>query len=169
MDSASLHLPYYAGNGKIIAACLYFGENVQADRRGIMAFLMGIFRAMIGKCDTKELDPGLWSIENSGVRVKLGEATELSVKGGAVYLQGKGLDTPVLIVRTEDDRYLAFANKCTHGGRKIDHVPGESKLRCCSIGHSTYDYDGNVLKGMAKRPIAKYQTEQSGTDLIVKL
>ncbi len=134
-----------------------------------MAFLTGIFRAIMGKCDTKELDPGLWSVENGVVRVKLGEATELSVKGGAVYLQGKGLDKPVLIVRTEDDRYLAFANKCTHAGRKIDHVPGESRLRCCSLSHSTYDYDGNVIKGAAKRPIAKYGTELSGTDLIVKL
>jgi len=134
-----------------------------------MAFIVGIIKALMGKCETKELDPSLWSLENGQVRVSLGQVTELAAKGGAVYLQDKELDKPVLIVRTEDDRYLAFANKCTHGGRKIDHVPGELKLRCCSVGHTTYDYDGNVIKGMAKGPIAKYETEVMGTDLIVKL
>ncbi len=134
-----------------------------------MAGIMGIFKALLGKCETKELDPGLWSLENGTLRVKLGQVSELSVKGGAVYMRGKGLDVPVLIIRTEDDRYMAFASKCTHGGRKIDHVPAESKLRCCSLGHSTYDYDGNVIKGMAKGPIAKYATEISGGDLIIRL
>ncbi len=134
-----------------------------------MAGIVGILKALLGRCETKELDPRLWSIENGMVRVKLSEVAELGVGGGAVYLQGKGLDMPILIVGTEDNRYLAFANKCTHGGRKIDHVPGESKLRCCSIGHSTYDYNGNVVKGMAKRPITKYETEISDADLIIKL
>ena len=131
--------------------------------------IMGIFKAILGKCETKELDPGLWSLENGAVRIKLGEVAELAAKGGAIYLKGKGLDAPVLIVRTEDDRYLAFANKCTHGGRKLDHRPDESKLRCCSIGHSTFDYEGNLIKGSGKGPIAKYSTEISGADLIVKL
>ncbi len=134
-----------------------------------MGIIRSIYRGFMGKCDTNELDPGLWRLEDGTVRVKLSDATDLSMKGGAVYLQGEGLETPVLIVRTDDDRYLAFANKCTHGGRKIDHVASESKLRCCSIGHSTYDYDGNVIKGAAKGPIAKYQTEVSGSDLVVRL
>ena len=134
-----------------------------------MAGMVGILKALLGKCETKELDPGLWSIENGVVRVKLGEVDELAIKGGAVYLQGRGLDIPILIVRTEDDRYLAFANKCTHGGRKIDHVPSESRLRCCSLGHSNYDYNGNVVKGMAKRPITKHETKISDADLIIKL
>jgi len=134
-----------------------------------MAFIIGIIKALMGKCETRQLDPTLWSLENSQIRLNLGQVTELATKGGAVYLQGKGLDKPVLIVRTEDDRYLAFANACTHGGRKIDHVPGESRLRCCSVGHTTYDYDGNVIKGLAKGPIAKYETEVTGTDLIVRL
>lgn len=134
-----------------------------------MAGIIGIFKAILGKCETKKLDPGLWSLENGVVRVKLGQVNELSVKGSAVYLQGRGLAIPVLIIRTEDGRYMAFANKCTHGSRKIDHVPAESRLRCCSIGHSTYDYDGNVIKGMAKGPIAKYATEVSGDDLIIRL
>jgi nitrite reductase/ring-hydroxylating ferredoxin subunit len=133
-----------------------------------MAGIVGILKALLGKCETKELDPRLWSLANGVVRVKFGEVAELAIKGGAVYLQGKGLYIPILIVRTEDDKYLAFANKCTHGGRKIDHVPSESKLRCCSLGHSTYDYNGNVVKGMAKRPITKYETEIMDADLIIK-
>jgi nitrite reductase/ring-hydroxylating ferredoxin subunit len=134
-----------------------------------MAILTGLFKSILGICETKPLASQFWDTEDGVVRVKMGSVAELSSKGGAVYLAGKGLDVPILIVRTEDDRYLAFGNKCTHGGRKIDHRPEESKLRCCSIGHSTFDYDGNVIRGIAKKPLRKYETEISEGDLLVKL
>ena len=134
-----------------------------------MAGLMGIVKSIIGICETKPLDLQLWEIEGSTVRVKVNQVTELSSKGGAVYLKGKGLDDPVLIVRTQDDEYLAFANKCPHGRRKIDPVPGEPMLRCCSIGHSTFDHDGNVTKGPAKEPIVRYAAELNEGNLIVTL
>lgn len=130
---------------------------------------MSIFKAILGICETKLLSTDLWSLEGNKVKVKLSQMTEPIPKGSAVYLKGSGLSRPVLLLRTEDDRYLAFENHCTHAGRKLDPVPGEAKLRCCSIGHSTYDLEGNKLRGPAKGPIACYTVEQSNGDLQIAL
>jgi len=115
------------------------------------------------------MSSNLWSLEGNKVHVKLSQMPDPLSEGGAIYLKGKGLGKPVLIVRTEEDQYLAFENSCTHGHRKLDPVAGESKLRCCSFGHSTFDYDGNRLSGSAKDPIKRYVVEESDGDLIVTL
>ena len=130
---------------------------------------MGFIKAALGICETKPLSDDLWSLEGNKARVKLSQMAESLPKGGAVYLKGKGLDKPVLVLRTEDDRYLAFANRCTHGGRKLDPVSGESVIRCCSIGHATFDYEGTRLSGPAKDPLTRYAVEQSDEGLIITL
>lgn len=130
---------------------------------------MGLIKAIFGICETKPLSGDLWSLEGNKVQVKLSHMPEPLPKGGAVYLRGGGLPKPVLILRTEDDRYLAFEDRCTHFGRKLDPVPGEAKLRCCSLFHSTYDLEGKNISGAAKRPLTSYAVEQSDGDLIITL
>ena len=130
---------------------------------------VSFFKALLGICTTKPLSPDLWNLEDGKIRVKLSEVPQLSNKGDAVYLKGAGLEKPVLIVRTEDDEYLGFANHCTHGGRKLDPVPGERILRCCSVGHSTFDYDGNRLEGPAKDALTGYAVELSDGNLVITL
>ena len=134
-----------------------------------MAGLVSLIKSILGICETKPLSPDLWSLEGNKVRVKLGQIAELSRKGGAVYLKGQGLHKPILLLRIEDDQYLAFANKCTHMGRKLDPVLGEPLLRCCSIGHSTFDYEGRRISGLAKEPLTRYAVERSDGDLVVAL
>ena len=131
---------------------------------------MSFIKALLGVCQTKPLSSDLWSLEEDKVRVKLSQMPEPLQKGGAVYLKGQGLDKPILILRTEDDQYLAFANRCTHLlGRKLDPVPGESVLRCCSIFHSTFDLEGNRFSGPARKPLTRYEVEKSDGDLIITL
>jgi cytochrome b6-f complex iron-sulfur subunit len=126
-----------------------------------------VFKMIFGICDSKPLDDDLWSLEGNKATVKLKDMPKPLQKGEAVYLNGRGLDKPILILRTEDDRYLAFKNSCTHSGRKLDPLPREAKIRCCSIGRSTFDYEGNRISGSAKDPLTKYAVEQSNGDLII--
>ena len=130
---------------------------------------MSFFKALLGICETKPLSSDLWGIEDGKISIKLSEVPELSNEGDAVYVKGPGLPNPVLILRDEDEKYLAFANRCTHGGRKIDPVPGERILRCCSLNHSTYDYDGNNIKGPAKEALTGYTVELSDGNLVITL
>lgn len=130
---------------------------------------MSFFKALLGICSTKPLSPDLWSLEDGKIRIALSNISELKNEGDAVYLKRDVLKSPVLIVKAKDDKYLAFENKCTHGKRKLDPVPGESSLRCCSINHSTFDFDGNKIKGPAKKTLTRYTVEVSDDKLIITL
>jgi len=134
-----------------------------------MAFLAGFLKAIFGICETPYLNAELWSVEGKRVTIRLAEATALATVGGAVRLEGKGLASSVLIVHADTDEYLAFENRCTHGGRKLDPVEGRPELRCCSVGHSRFDYQGDKLSGPAKGPLTLYRVETQGEELIVTL
>ena len=133
-----------------------------------MPGMPGFIKALLGRCESRPLARDLWSIENSTVKVKLGQVPELTQSGGAVFLEGQELEAPILLVRNGDN-YLAFSNKCTHGGRKLDPVPEKSMLRCCSVGHSTYDYEGKKISGPAKGHLTRYGAEVAEGELIVRL
>jgi nitrite reductase/ring-hydroxylating ferredoxin subunit len=131
--------------------------------------LIGFFKAILGICETPPLDAGVWTAEGNQVTVRLGEAAALASAGGAVRLEGQGLASSVLIVHTDSNHYLAFDNRCTHGGRKLDPIAGREELRCCSVNHSRFDYQGNKLSGPAKGPLKKYGVEKRGEELVVTL
>ena len=131
--------------------------------------LVDFFKAILGICKTAPLDAALWTAEGNQVTVRLGEAAALAPAGGAVRLEGKGLASSVLIVHTDDNHYLAFENRCTHGGRRIDPIAGKEELRCCSVNHSRFDYQGNKLSGPAEGSLKKYAVEKRGEELVVVL
>ncbi len=129
---------------------------------------MSVLKAMLGICQTKPLDDALWDVEGNKIQVRLSQMP--LPKEGATYLKGKGLNKPIFIFRTADDRYLAFQNRCTHiGHRRLDPVPGENKIRCCSVFHSTYDLEGNPISGPARNQLNKYEVQQSGEDIVIAL
>ncbi len=133
-----------------------------------MSFIIGFFRALLGKCDTKPLAPDLWKVEQDKVRVNLDKMSEMT-KGSATYLQGQGLQKPILVLRTQDGAYLAFTNRCSHANRKLDPVPGEPRLRCCSVMHSTFDYEGKVLSGPAKQALTRHEVSQESGELVINV
>ena len=131
--------------------------------------LIGFFKAILGVCDTPPLHAALWTTEGNQVTVRLGEAAALAPAGGAVRLEGKELASSVLIVHTDGNHYLAFENRCTHGGRKLDPIAGKEELRCCSVNHSRFDYQGNKLSGPAEGSLKRYAVEKRGEELVVTL
>jgi cytochrome b6-f complex iron-sulfur subunit len=134
-----------------------------------MAFLPGFLKAIFGICETQPLNAELWRLDGKQAAIRLGEAAALAPVGGAVRLEGNGLASSVLVIHADADEYLAFENRCTHGGRRLDAVPGKQELRCCSVGHSTFDYQGNKLSGSAKGPLTVYPVQKQGEELIVTL
>ena len=136
----------------------------------LMSCIANVFKAVLGICETDPLDPALWSLEGNVLTVKVADAPQLAEKDGAAYLQGQGLARPVLIVKTGEDEFAAFENRCTHlAHRKLDPVPGENRLRCSSISHSTFDLEGNVLSGLARNPLNRYETELKDGNLLITL
>ena len=142
-----------------------------------MHSIINFFKRLFGVCETKALKSELWSVEEDNqVRVKLSEMPELAEAGKGVFLKGKGLRRSILLVRTENDQYLAFTNRCTHWlHRRLDPVPGpdpgQPVLRCSSLGQSTFDYEGNRLSGPAKAEacLTRHEVALSEGDLLITL
>jgi len=134
-----------------------------------MAFLTGFLRAIMGICETPPLEGELWTPEGNQVTITFGGGAARIPVGSAARLEGKGLVASILIVHAGGDDYLAFENRCTHGGRRLDPVEGEAELRCCSVNHSRFDYAGNKLSGPAKGLLKKYAVEKRGEELMVTL
>ncbi len=110
-----------------------------------------------------------WTYSDSKVVIDLKQAPELSEPGGAIRLEGKGLPDRVLVIHGDDGAYHAFSNRCKHMGRRLDPVPGDRTVQCCSVGKTTYAYDGSVLSGPAKEAARTLAVEVSNGGLVVVL
>ena len=110
---------------------------------------MGILKRLLGICATQvPANSGCWTYANGKLEVVLDKTPELSQKGGAVRLEGPSLPKRVLVVHGQDGAFHAFPNRCTHiGHRRLDPLPGQNAVRCCSVNKSTFDYQGEVVSG----------------------
>jgi len=115
------------------------------------------------------MDEKCWDYYDEKLQLELDHSPELSDKGGAVRLDGKGLPYGILIIYGNDEEYHAFMNKCTHSGRKIDPVKGRKRLQCCSLGRSTWDYSGRLISGSAKDNLPVLEVKKSAGKLIISV
>ena len=110
-----------------------------------------------------------WEYIDGKIAIRLKEVPELSKPSGAVRLEGKGLSKKLLVVFGEDQEYHVFQNKCSHGGRCLDPVPGTQTVQCCSVGKSTFDYQGNLISGSATQPIEVMEVQQKNGELLIMI
>ena len=131
----------------------------------------GFFQRIFGLPATqKPLDPQCWSFSDGKIMIDLKRATELKKPGGALRLEGGELSMRVLVIRGDDGKFHAFLNRCTHiGHRRLDPVLGTGSIQCCSVGKSTYTYDGRKIYGPPTGPIKTFKVEVDGDRLIVFL
>jgi nitrite reductase/ring-hydroxylating ferredoxin subunit len=108
-----------------------------------------------------------WSYDRGVLRVDLSAMPELSAPDSAVRCESELLPDRVLLVHGIDDSFHAYSNHCGCGGFRIDPVPGEEKIRCCTLMQSTFDYAGNILSGSAKNSLVVYPLERDGDMLTV--
>lgn len=114
-------------------------------------------------------DPGCWRYADGVVTVDLKRAPELAEPSGALRVEGPDVPRRVLVFHGEDGQYYAVCNKCTHGGRRLDPDPAEGSLQCCSVGKTTYNYDGEVLRGPAPNQLHRFSVTVDGDSLRVTL
>jgi nitrite reductase/ring-hydroxylating ferredoxin subunit len=131
----------------------------------------GFFQRIFGvPATSKPADPQCWSFSDGKILIDLNRATELKKPGGALRLENAGLPIRVLVMRGDDGKFHAFHNRCTHiGHRRLDPVPGTGTVQCCSVGKSTYAYDGKKIYGAPTGPIKTFKVEAEGKRLIVFL
>ena len=129
---------------------------------------MGILKKIFGICETRRPeDPGCWIISGGRVEIDLKSAGELSGRGGAIRLEGKGLADRILVIRGENGLFYAYKNKCSHMGRRIDPVSGSQYIRCCSVMGSVFNAKGEIVSGPAKENLKQYMTVKQGSILSI--
>jgi nitrite reductase/ring-hydroxylating ferredoxin subunit len=114
-------------------------------------------------------DAESWSFADGTIKVDMTRASELGAGVGAIRLESPTLPVPVLLIHGVDGGYHAFENRCTHGGRKLDPCMGGPAVQCCSVGRSTFDYEGKILSGPAKSSIHPYPVRVEGETLLIEV
>ena len=132
---------------------------------------MGVLKRLFGICETlPPADAGCWTYAEGKIEIVLDLVPELSQPGGAIRLEGHRLPRRVLVLHGQDGKFHALPNRCTHlGHRRLDPVPGEETIRCCSISKSVFDYSGKNISGAARQPLTPFQVETEPGKLIISL
>jgi len=132
---------------------------------------MGLLQRIFGICKTQEpADGSCWTYSNGKIEIDLDRTAELADRGGAIRLEGKGLPMRLLVFHGSDGACHAITNKCSHiGGRRIDPVPDTETMLCCSVSGSTYDYNGQVVSGPAKKALKTFEVATMDGKLVVSL
>ena len=137
---------------------------------GVQKLDRNFFQRLFGICATrKPSQQEGWKVAGRKISIDLNAMPELKDNGSAVRIEGKDIEEPVLVVHGDDGAYHAFRNRCTHGKRALDPVPGTSTIQCCSVGTSTFNYDGSLIEGPAKGPLAVYEVDRAGESLTITL
>jgi Rieske Fe-S protein len=86
--------------------------------------------------------------------------------GGVRQFAYPGPDDPCILVRTSPDRFVAYAQKCTHLSCAVYPVVERNRIECpCHKGFFSLE-DGRVLQGPPPRPLPRIVLSRRGDDLV---
>jgi Rieske Fe-S protein len=86
------------------------------------------------------------------------DVSPLTADGATLVTSTPGLDgAPILVVRDGAARYHALSMQCTHEGCPVR--PPDKGIIVCPCHGSQYDLEGNVRRGPAQLPLARYAVE----------
>jgi len=95
----------------------------------------------------------------------IAQASEIAV-GGVKLFEYPGPRDQCILVRTAEDSYVAYSQKCTHLSCAVYYSPDHRRLECpCHQGYFSIE-DGSVLQGPPTRPLPKVVLERRGPELI---
>ncbi|MBN8789689.1 MAG: Rieske (2Fe-2S) protein [Terrimonas sp.] len=82
-----------------------------------------------------------------------------------MVVRSKDMENDILLVK-KNDHYNALYLQCTHEGVGLSAT--DKKIVCTAHG-SVFDFDGNVLKEPALKPLKKFETSVIENNLIISL
>ncbi|MCL4819498.1 MAG: Rieske (2Fe-2S) protein [Vicinamibacteria bacterium] len=113
----------------------------------------------------------LWILVRSRFRrsaaypeLRVARVADVPVQGVKLF-HYPGPDDPCLLIRTAEDTFVAYGQKCTHLSCAVLPKVAEGKLHCpCHEGWFAID-DGRVLQGPPPRPLPRVVLERRGEEL----
>lgn len=106
--------------------------------------------------------------ENGKLIVEKSEFTNQETKEeyNSLIVTSNYLRTPIILFKQGNGNYDAYSLECTHKKVRLDLVG--NKLECSAHG-STFDKEGKVLTGPAKKDLKKYSIDKTATTIIIGL
>lgn len=86
----------------------------------------------------------------------------LLVKGGYVIVEN------VIVVQTNDGKYVAVSANCTHEGTRLVYKVADNQFYC-PLDLSRFDINGKVVSGPAKLPLTLYIIDSNLTSGILRV
>lgn len=101
-------------------------------------------------------------VYNRSIVAKVGEIPV----GGVKLFQYPDHGEQCIMIRTAEDTYVAYSQKCTHLSCAVFYSRENDQLECpCHKGYFSVK-DGSVLQGPPTRPLPRVVLERSGDQLI---
>jgi Rieske Fe-S protein len=98
-------------------------------------------------------------------RTLVAKAGEIPI-GGVKLFQYPNPGEQCILIRTAEDAYAAYSQKCTHLSCAVFYSREHDRLECpCHQGYFSVQ-DGSVLQGPPTRPLPRVVLERSGGQLI---
>lgn len=98
-------------------------------------------------------------------RSVVAKAGEIPV-GGVKLFQYPKPGEQCILIRTAEDAYVAYSQKCTHLSCAVFYSRSNDRLECpCHQGYFSVK-DGSVLQGPPTRPLPRVILERNGEELI---
>jgi Rieske Fe-S protein len=106
----------------------------------------------------------LWRRETTPPSQPIARSGELAV-GGVKIFPYPGANDPCLLLRTGDDSWVAYSQKCTHLSCAVYPSTDGKRLECpCHEGYFSVA-DGRVLQGPPPRPLPRVLLERRGDEV----
>jgi thiosulfate dehydrogenase [quinone] large subunit len=98
--------------------------------------------------------------------VKIGKSSDVAVGGVLAFTHPKTND-PSYVLQPKSGTYLAYSAVCTHQGCTVGYDQGSSQFACPCHGARFDASTGDVVRGPAKKPLAKVNVVESNGNLYV--
>lgn len=114
----------------------------------------------------------LWILAKSWMHKDASYAARTIAQLGEIPVNGvklfeyPGPGDQCLLVRTSEETYVAYSQKCTHLSCAVYYSAKDNRLECpCHEGYFSIR-DGSVLQGPPTRPLPRVVLERRGSELI---
>ena len=143
---------------------IYNADERYVSRRQLTKFLtltsLAMFAGSAWILVKSWLRPGVSYPERAIAR-----AGEIPVDGVKLF-EYPGPEDQCILVRTGEERYVAFSQKCTHLSCAVYYSAAHHRIECpCHEGYFSIE-DGAVLQGPPTRPLPRVILERRGADLV---
>lgn len=136
------------------------------DRRDFLKFCLSLGLAGFGVSTIYPVISFLKPPKQTEVEVKsvvVGKIDELKPGESKIIRFG---NKPVIIIHTEDDKFIALSATCTHLDCTVQYKNDE-KIIWCACHNGKYDLYGKNVSGPPPRPLDKFMVVIKNDELIV--